>query len=100
MSIENLAEKMKKVPHNATEAEIEAMRDYLKEAEELGYFEDYFKVWADEEIKKLQNQLKEAEALISLIASPVEFYCEVGERSKQAAALSYQLKYMNKSGER
>lgn len=50
-------------------------------------------------IEQLQNQLKEAEALISLIASPVEFYCKVGERSKQEAALSYQAKYMNKSGE-
>lgn len=36
--------------------------------------------------KKLKEQLRVAVEALELIAGPVEFYCEVGEHSKQSAA--------------
>lgn len=48
------------------------------------------------ELARLKKRLKEAEEVIYLITGPVEFYCEVGEASKQAVAKSYIKKYGNK----
>lgn len=41
----------------------------------------------------LQEELTEARAALALIASPVEFYCEIGERNKQAVAEAFFEKY-------
>ena len=44
--------------------------------------------WSDrgEEIKRLESQNKKLIEALELIAGPVEFYCEVGERNKQVCA--------------
>ena len=40
----------------------------------------------EQQLKALEAKLAIAREALELIAGPVEFYCEVGERNKQAAA--------------
>ena len=73
-ALKELATKLPKMAWDAREPELSDLRAQLSTQ--------------SQEIARLKERVGKLRESLFLIAGPVEWYCEIGERNKQAAAIS------------